>query len=553
MKNKLLLILIISLFLFSAKTKAQPKLVLTEFTNGTAYGLTKPVCIANAGDSRLFIVSQDGIIWIVDSAGGFKSTPFLNIDSIVGSAGNEQGLLGLAFSPYYKTDGYFFVNYTDNSGNSHVSRYQVSPTNPDSAEANSQKLILYVAQPFSNHNGGNLCFGPDKYLYIGFGDGGSADDPFKNAQNKKKYLGKMLRIDPFGGNPYASPASNPFYSNAAYYPEIWAIGLRNPWRYSFDRLTGDLWIGDVGQNNYEEIDFQPASSTGGENYGWRCYEGDSAYLTSGCVSASNFTFPVHVYDHGQGCAITGGYVYRGANEGDLYGRYISTDYCTGIFLSTKPNGTGGWKVDTLQTFDQYAYTSFGENNKGELFATSHSLNRIMKITTEACLPTAHILSADTVNYCGPFLTLNAVAGTNFKYQWNVNGNPIGGATSATYDVNQTGNFSVLVTDTSACSALSNKVHVDFCTAVSEKNQFSHSTLYPNPATSTTTLEFYTPASGNFEIKLFNAIGMEMMNEQKEFPAGVNDWKLETSKLTKGFYFLNVRTGEKTFVKRLVVN
>lgn len=544
-----LFFLSVLLVFFNTFSFAQPTLVLNQF----ASGLIKPNGIANAGDTRLFVTGKDGFIWVLDSIGNAKPRPFLNIDSEVGSVGSEQGLLGLAFSPNYKTDGYFFVNYTDTTGDTHIARFSVSPGNPDSADASSEKLILFVKQPFANHNGGCLIFGPDNLLYCSLGDGGSVGDPLNNAQNKKVLLGKILRIDPLNGNPYLIPSTNPFATDTAYAPEIWAMGLRNPWRFSFDRHTADLWIGDVGQHSYEEIDFQQAASKGGENYGWRCYEGDSTYFTSGCAPSTNYIFPVHSYDHAKGCAITGGYVYRGANEGDLYGRYLSTDYCGGVFLSTTPDGKGGWKVDTLQTFSFFEYTAFGENTSGELFVTAMVSGKIMKITTAACAPTAHILSTDSVKYCGPFLLLQAVQGKGFSYQWNLNGGAISGATTSSYQVTQSGDFSVLVTNDSTCSSNSNIVHVDFCNSTDERLQQSISKIYPNPAINQVSIEFYSAKKELQKLTILNALGQEIYKEEKIISVGVNNWTIDTEKFAKGFYLVNLEQTSGVAVRRLVVN
>ena len=274
--NKRFLVFVFAFF-FAGLLAAQTKIALNVY----AGGFTRPVDIVNAGDSRLFIVEQRGIIKIIDGNGQVLSTPFLDIDARVGSQGNEQGLLGLAFHPDYANNGFFYVNYTNNSGDTRIARFKVSADNPNVADPNSEKLLLPVDQPYSNHNAGDLTFGPDGYLYFGLGDGGSGGDPQNNGQTATAYLGKMLRIDVDNGDPYAIPPTNPFKDTDFYLDEIWATGLRNPWRFSFDRLTGDLWIGDVGQDAWEEIDFQPASSTGGENYGWRCYEGNHVYSMSG--------------------------------------------------------------------------------------------------------------------------------------------------------------------------------------------------------------------------------------------------------------------------------
>ncbi|MBF8285408.1 MAG: hypothetical protein HW378_4323 [Anaerolineales bacterium] len=261
-------------------------------------GLDEPVDLKHAGDGsgRLFVIEQPGRIRIVEN-GELLPDPFLDIEPLVNSRGNEQGLLGLAFYPDYAANGLFFVNYTDVNGDTVVARYAVSADDPSRADPASAKIILQVDQPFPNHNGGDLVFGPDGYLYIGLGDGGSGGDPQGNGQNLNALLGKMLRIDVNHGDPYAIPPDNPFAGRAGARPEIWAYGLRNPWRYSFDRATGDLYIADVGQNAYEEVDFQPADSRGGENYGWNKYEGFHAYDGG---ATDGLTMPVAEYAHAVG-------------------------------------------------------------------------------------------------------------------------------------------------------------------------------------------------------------------------------------------------------------
>ncbi len=350
-----------------------------------ADGFSLPVDIASAGDDRLFVVEQDGAIQIVLTDGTRLETPFLDIDPIVNSQGSERGLLGLAFHPDYDNNGYFFVNYTANgNGATRVSRFSVTPDNPNQADPNSELILMTVGQPFSNHNGGGLKFGPDGYLYIGLGDGGSANDPGNRSQNPQELLGKMLRIDvdnvPAGQN-YGIPADNPYVDpNDGILDEIWSLGLRNPWRFSFDRLTGDLWIADVGQNEVEEVHYQPADSDGGENYGWRCYEGSEPFNTSNCGPASDYVFPVSEYNHNQGCSITGGFVYRGCNYPAIYGAYVFVDYCSGVFFTTRPDGNGGWITETLNNLNNFQYTSFGQDANGELYVTAHSQGRIFRLT-----------------------------------------------------------------------------------------------------------------------------------------------------------------------------
>lgn len=343
-----------------------------------ATGLTRPVAITHAGDGRLFVVEKGGYIRIVDSGGALLPTAFLDVHTLV-STGNEQGLLGLAFHPGYTGNGYFYIHYTDTSGASQVVRYQVSG-DPNVADPNSDTPVLSVAQPFANHNGGDLKFGPDGYLYISLGDGGAFCDPGDEAQDGASLLGKLLRIDVDSGSPYAIPPSNPFAGPDGVADEIWAVGLRNPWRISFDRLTGDLWIGDVGQNAREEIDFQPASSSGGENYGWDCREGfasaaappSSCSTTATCMPLTMFTEPVHDFTHASGCSVTGGFRYRGSAAPALTGIYVFSDYCNGELrgLSTADGGAT-WDLQSLRAADGGLNpTAFGEDAGGELYLAS---------------------------------------------------------------------------------------------------------------------------------------------------------------------------------------
>lgn len=349
-------------------------LTLTPF----ASGLVTPVCITHAGDSRLFVVNQHGMIMVVNSNGSVNPQPFLDI-SVRVTYGGERGLLGLAFDPDYKTNGYFYVNYIGLNDSTHISRFSVTAANPDIADPGSEFNLFTIFQPYVNHNGGDLIFGPDGYLYIGLGDGGSGGDPGNRAQNLSELLGKILRIDIHQGSPYSIPVTNPFYNSTTARNEIWALGFRNPWRFSFDRLTGDLWIADVGQNLYEEIDFQPASSTGGENYGWRCYEGNAEYNTVGCNSSSSYIFPVYAYPHGPECSVIGGYVYRTSPSSLFYGNYFFSDYCSDR-IWTLHNVSGTWSVTELGQFTGNNFSTFGEDVTGNLYIAGLTSGTIYRIS-----------------------------------------------------------------------------------------------------------------------------------------------------------------------------
>jgi glucose/arabinose dehydrogenase len=324
------------------------------------------VAIVDPGDNsgRLFIVEQPGVIRIYQ-AGRLLSEPFLDIRQQVGSRGNEQGLLGLAFHPAYAQNGLFYVNYTDLNGDTVVARFAVSSQDADRADAGSEQQLLFVRQPYPNHNGGSVVFGPDGYLYLGLGDGGSGGDPQGSGQSLDTPLGKILRIDVDSGSPYAIPAGNPFSAPQA--PEIWAYGLRNPWRFSFDRLTGDLYVADVGQNQWEEVNYLPAGSPPGANFGWNYREGLHPY--EGTPPGSSVLIdPVAEYDHAQGCSVTGGYVYRGEELPAWQGVYLYGDFCSGIIWGLVRDASGAWQKQVLFETGRNI-SSFGEDAAGELYLT----------------------------------------------------------------------------------------------------------------------------------------------------------------------------------------
>ena len=335
-----------------------------------ASGFIRPVAARHAGDGsgRLFVVEQDGRIMIIDG-GAVEPVPFLDISSQVDSSGNEQGLLGIAFHPQYSSNGFFYVNYTYDPGpgldRTRISRFAVSGGDPNQADPASETVILEIEQDFANHNGGDIHFGPDGFLYIGMGDGGSGGDPNNRAQDLGSLLGKMLRIDIDSGGlgNYGIPPGNPFIGNPTAADEIWAYGLRNPWRFSFDRFNGDLFIGDVGQNAWEEIDFQPAAGVGGENYGWSCMEGDASPIFNPC-DGNPLTGPILTYGHNPECSVTGGYLYRGI-IGGLQERYVFADYCSGRIWFAVSSGAGWSATEWADT--SLNISSFGEDERGVLY------------------------------------------------------------------------------------------------------------------------------------------------------------------------------------------
>lgn len=377
--------------LFINQASSQPPLT---FNPVISSGLSSPVDLVNAGDgsNRIFVVQQGGTIRVYDQQFVYLGD-FLTVAGI--SSGGERGLLSMVFSPSYNTNGFFYVYYTNTNGDVEVARYHVS-ANANAADAASKAIVITIPHPVNaNHNGGKLNFGNDGYLYFATGDGGGGGDVPNNAQNGNVLLGKMLRIAVTNSSSppyYTIPADNPFVSDPNVMDEIWVMGLRNPFRWSFDRLTHDMWIGDVGQDASEEIDYRAAGSTGGINYGWHCYEGNAPYNTTGCGAAATYIFPVYTYPHvpSGSYAVTGGVVYRGLLYPALQGYYMAADvYSANVYL-VKPNGSGGWII-TSQSGLPGTLVCFGEAENGEVYAVSLN-GTVYKITTTAVVTSTPLLS-----------------------------------------------------------------------------------------------------------------------------------------------------------------
>ncbi|MEO8766126.1 MAG: PQQ-dependent sugar dehydrogenase [Ginsengibacter sp.] len=443
----------IAFFLFAGNQIAAQKLVPIPYVSG----INLPIDLKHCGDNRVFVADRAGRIRIIDADGTLRTVPFLNITTKISSSGGEEGFLGMAFSPDYKTSGKFYVDYTSIIGGqltTVVEEYRVSATDSNVADVSSALTILKQLQPFSNHNGGNLMFGKDSFLYINFGDGGSGGDPFGNGQNKKIFLGKILRIDISNSTinqPYVVPPSNPFYNDTTegIKKEIWAYGVRNPWRSSVDRITGDLWIADVGQGAHEEIDYQAANDVGGRNYGWNIAEGSYCYNPSSGCNTQGLTSPVYDYSHAFGIAVTGGYVYRSAQSKSLFGMYLFSDFgykwIDGIRQS---DGALSGDVTHLITAAQVPGNpvSFGEDRFGDQYILFNGNNTVFKLVDTSYLRRPKAYFTPILQGNGVFL-LQALQGKDLAYQWLKDSTIIPGATSADYSTTVVGNYTLEVTNT----------------------------------------------------------------------------------------------------------
>lgn len=392
-------------------------------------GLTIPVDIVFDNTNRMYVLEKTGKIKTPDNN---ANAVFLDITDRVNSGANERGLLGMAFHPDYENNGYLFVNYTGGNGQTVIARYTRSAVDSLKADASSEKVLMTITQPYNNHNAGDLNFGPDGYLYIAMGDGGSGGDPGNRSQNPKERLGKMLRIDVnTDATHYLIPDDNPYAGNPDTLGEIWAMGLRNPWRFSFDKTTNDLWIADVGQRKWEEVNYIPFGQGAKYNFGWRCYEGFEKYDYSQCNDKTVFYPPMHVYANnsgGEGCSVTGGYVYRGQDLPYIYGYYIYGDFCSGKIWRLKRDECGTVKNELIHTVAPNELSSFGQNNEGELFLALLGEGKVYKITP-ACLLS---VSIDSIR------PASCMAASDGAVSYTVSG-----ASAYTFELNNNSNASAL--------------------------------------------------------------------------------------------------------------
>ncbi len=553
------------LFAFSANSFSQPTPVLI-FNPVISSGLSSPVDVVNAGDgsNRLFIVNQGGTVRIL-SGGALLPGNFLDIpDSI--SSGGERGLLSIAFHPNFSANRYFFVYYTNNSGDLRLTRFQTQAGNPNAADENTGVVLLTIPHPsFSNHNGGKLNFGSDGNLYLGTGDGGSGGDPNNNAQNGNSLLGKMLRINVnnFTTPPYYTiPSDNPYVSDPNVRDEIFALGLRNPWRWSFDKLTQDVWIADVGQGAWEEINFRTLATSGGINYGWRCYEGNNGYNTAGCQPQSSYISPIFAYPHNittGGFSVTGGCVYRGIEFPAMYGWYICADYVSGNVWKIRANGAGGWNI-VQQSGLPGSISGFGEAENGDLYALSLS-GSLYKVITSTVLPvsiqdftaTGYVVyndirwktnneqnvsyydveySTDGVIYtsAGRINAINTPPSNNYTFQHFITGY------AKVY-------YRIKITEKSGQVSYSNIVVVD-------KTGSPHIKIYPT-LIKDNGLNIISDKPVE-QILIYSAEGKKVFQNSPGYTAGIMNISLTLPALQSGLYIVRVKLKEMSFTQKIFI-
>lgn len=526
----------ISLLLVNTTADAQDSIAFTPW--GESHD--QPIAMVPWDDDGFIVIEKSGKVEVVDPEGNHLGL-ILDISDHIGDAGGEKGLLGLAVHPAYPDSPYIYLNHTDEDNNTAIVRYLYHPDSA-SVDTSSRKLILSVEQPYDNHNGGCIVFGPDGYLYIGMGDGGSGGDPENRAQNLDSLLGKILRIDVDGGDPYGIPEGNPFVDSTGGRAEIWSYGWRNPWRFSFDKLTGDMWVGDVGQNDIEEISLEVRDSVGGLNYGWRCYEGDQEYDTSGDCTGP-FVEPVITRNHTTGDgSITGGYRYRGPDS-TLHNRYFFADFASGNIYMAMLNDLDTPSVDSVLTIGNLeSIASFAEDNEGNLYALSLG-GQIYKLETggdgggsecdSLAVPELTILTN------GDDSTGIVTDSTYDQYVWYFSENSDQKDDYVAIDtteefgllVTEPGYYYVVVRDTaSGCELESEIINVSLTNSVSAL-EFFNLKVYPNPVSDYLTIQTDEVLS-NAKIDVINSRGQIVRRVESQLPGTVS-----LNNLPSGMYFV----------------
>jgi len=512
-----------------------------------ADGFTRPCEIVHAGDERLFVVEQIGKIKILLPDGSVMEEPFLNIGDRVNSQGNGMGLLGLAFPPNYCTTSSFYVNYTYVESNllyTRISRFAVSDFDANVADPDSEDVMMEISEPFITHNGCHMEFGPDGYLYVGVGDGGIGEgegDPFNNAQTLTSHLGKILRLD-VSTQPYSIPPDNPFIDDEFAFDEIWAYGLRNPWKFAFDQPTGNLFISDVGQENREEVNHQAADAQAGTNYGWRCYEGTEPYNLDDCETGE-YTGPIFDYPYGNHlngfrCSITGGRVYRGPSFPNLYGKYLFSDYCSPEYwLLWEENGA--WETSNSGGFTN-GIVSYGEDVFGEMYAVHGSDGQVYRLREDGESFLSHIQINGNV--------LSSLL-EGESYLWLLNGTVIDGENGMSINASESGNYVVQIISESGCMVTT--TGIDFVVSSTADHALVYSfDIFPNPATSSVWVEakFHIPVN-NLSVDIYSVDGKKIQS----YPmGGAERAEIDLSPLAPGIYFAQLISATEPMATRKII-